>query len=182
MVEEPAEARQPTPLPLAALKQLRLKQWAKQVFLVPALVFSGEFLDPSAILRVLVAILSFSLLASAGYILNDYLDREADRQHPKKRFRPIASGDLPIPAAFALFAAAVVGGVALGWWLSPMFLVIAFTYLATTLSYSFYFKHRVILDVMFLALGFVWRVVAGAFAIKVQVSAWLFLCTAFFSL
>ena len=106
MVEEPAEARQPTPLPLAALKQLRLKQWAKQVFLVPALVFSGEFLDPSAILRVLVAILSFSLLASAGYILNDYLDREADRQHPKKRFRPIASGDLPIPAAFALFAAA----------------------------------------------------------------------------
>lgn len=177
----PDEARRSS-LPVAALKQLRPKQWTKQVFLVPALIFSGQFLDPTSILRVFVAIGSFSLLASSGYILNDYLDREADRKHPKKRFRPIASGDLPIPAAFVLMAVVMGLGIAGGLWLSPMFLLIALTYLATTLSYSFYFKHRVILDVMFLAAGFVWRVIAGAVAIEVQVSAWLFLCAAFLAL
>lgn len=184
MSEEPAPeaARRPLPLPLAAIKQLRPKQWAKQVFLVPAIVFSGDLFDPGSLLRVAVAIGSFSLLASSGYILNDYLDREADRLHPKKRFRPIASGDLPVPAAFVLMAITLGVGVGAGWWLSPAFLLIALTYLATTLSYSFYFKHRVILDVMFLAAGFVWRVIAGAVAIQVQVSAWLFLCAAFLAL
>ncbi len=170
------------PLWLAAIEQLRPKQWAKQVFLVPALVFSGRFLHPESLLRVTIGIAAFSLLASGGYILNDYLDREADRRHPTKRFRPIASGDLPTTSAFVLMGLVVIGGSLLGWWLSPTFLLIAYIYLFTTLSYSFYFKHRVILDVMFLAAGFVWRVIAGAVAIEVRVSPWLFLCAAFLAL
>lgn len=167
---------------VAAVKQLRPKQWTKNAFVFPALLFSGRFLDIAHVGWALLAFITFSLLASAGYILNDYLDREADRRHPKKKFRPIASGALSVPAAMALLVATFTGGAAIGWYVSPMFLAVALCYLATTLLYSFVFKHRVILDVMFLASGFVWRVVGGAVAIGVSVSDWLFLCTAFLAL
>lgn len=174
--------RTPETLAVAALKQLRPKQWIKNVFLFPALVFSGRFLEPDPVFAALIGFASFSLLASSGYVLNDWLDREADRKHPKKRFRPIASGALPESLAWVLMAACLVGGGALALYLSPQFLFIAMVYLATTLSYSFYFKHKVILDVLFLSSGFVWRMVAGAVAIDVHVSPWLFLCTVFFAL
>ncbi|MCB9682774.1 MAG: decaprenyl-phosphate phosphoribosyltransferase [Alphaproteobacteria bacterium] len=181
---EPLQVARRTPASLlaAAFKQLRPKQWAKNAFLFAALVFSGEFLVTESVVNAVVGFIAFSLVASSGYVLNDYLDREADRRHPKKRTRPIASGALPENLAIVEMIAVLGVGVALAWWVGTAFMIVTLAYLATTLSYSFYFKHVVILDVMFLALGFVWRVVAGAFAIKVQVSAWLFLCTAFFSL
>lgn len=172
----------PSNIVVAAIKQLRPKQWAKNVFVLPALIFSGHFMEPGYLVQAGIAFVVFSLLASSGYILNDYLDREADRKHPKKRFRPIASGALPVPAALGLFVLVLSVGVGLALYLSVPFLLIALTYLATTLSYSFYFKHRVILDVMFLSACYVWRVIAGAVAIKVQVSPWLFLCAAFLAL
>lgn len=179
--EQPG-ARSPLSVVRAAFQQLRPKQWTKNVFLFPAIVFAREFMNPAAIGEVLLGFVSFSLLASSGYVLNDYLDREADRKHPKKRFRPIASGALPVPVALAEMAGALLGGLALAWLLGVPFFVSAVCYLVTTLSYSFYFKHIVILDVMFLALCYVWRVVGGAAAIQVKVSAWLFLCTAFVAL
>ena len=174
----------PTPggIVIAAIKQLRPKQWAKQVFLFAALVFSRRFLDPASVLQVLIGVFSFSMLSSSGYVLNDFLDREADRRHPTKCRRPIASGALPVPAAVVLGVGALGSGLAAAWYLNPYFFGIALVYLLTTQSYSFYFKHKVILDVMFLASGFVWRAVAGALAIGVHVSPWLFLCTAFISL
>ena len=95
----------------AALKQLRPKQWAKNVFLFAAIIFSRKFMDPEAVWNVLIGFAAFSLVASSGYILNDYLDREADRNHPKKRFRPIASGALPVSVAWVLL---VVCGCC--WW------------------------------------------------------------------
>lgn len=167
---------------VAAIKQLRPKQWAKNVFLLAALVFSGEFMNPESLVKAALGIAAFSLLASAGYIFNDYLDREADRRHPKKKFRPIASGALPEGLALVEMIIILGAGVAIAWSLGSWFLFVGLAYLTTTLSYSFYFKHKVILDVMFLALGFVWRVIAGALAISVQISAWLFLCTAFMAL
>lgn len=179
---EPVTAEPQSNILIASVKQLRPKQWLKNVFLFPALVFSGGFLDPAAIAHSLTGFAAFCLLSSTGYILNDYLDREADRKHPKKRHRPIASGALPIPAAAVLFVGCLVGGALLALSLSPAFLGLALTYLVTTLSYSFYFKHIVILDVLFLAAGFVWRTVAGAVAIAVHVSPWLFLCTVFVAL
>lgn len=166
----------------AAIRQLRPKQWAKNVLLLAAVVFSGEFLSRESVASALAGFASFSLVASAGYVFNDYLDREADRKHPKKRFRPIASGALPESVAIVEMLVLLVAGFGLATWLGPWFTTIAVAYLATTLSYSWFFKHIVILDVMFLALGFVWRVIAGAAAIHVQVSAWLFLCTAFLAL
>lgn len=142
-------------------------------------MFSGKFLETEPVIHALIGFAAFCLLASSGYVLNDYLDREADRRHPKKKFRPIASGDLPIPAAGALFVACLGGGIALSYSLSPGFLTLGMVYLATTLSYSFYFKHRVLLDVLVLSSGFIWRTFAGAVAVNVYVSEWLFLCTVF---
>jgi len=174
--------RSPLSVLEAALRQLRPTQWTKNGLLVAALVFSGHFLRPWAVLHFVVAFVSFSLVSSAGYVLNDYLDREADRLHPKKRHRPIASGALPPAAAVVELVVVLLAGLGLALWLGPTFLLVVLAYLATTLTYSFYFKHIVILDVMFLASGFVWRVIAGAVAIDVAVSPWLFICTAFLAL
>jgi 4-hydroxybenzoate polyprenyltransferase len=174
--------RTPASVAVAAVKQLRPKQWFKNIFLFPALLFSGRFLEVEPVASALVGFAAFSLLASAGYVLNDWLDRDADRKHPKKRFRPIASGALPPAAALVLGLACLAGGSVLAWSLSPSFLFIAMVYLATTLSYSFWFKHLVILDVLMLSAGFVWRTVAGAVAIDVHVSPWLLICTIFLAL
>lgn len=166
----------------AALAQLRPKQWSKNGLLFAALIFSGEFLVLESVVNALAGFAAFSLMASSGYVFNDYLDREADRKHPKKQHRPIASGALPEGVAIAEMIVVLAAGVGLAWWVGPWFLGVGLLYLATTLSYSYYFKHLAILDVMFLASGFVWRVIAGALAIHVHVSAWLFLCTAFLAL
>lgn len=166
----------------AALEQLRPKQWAKNVLLFAALIFSTQFLSLEMVGRALVGFAAFSLISSAGYVLNDFLDREADRKHPKKRLRPIASGRLPVPWAMGLFALVAAAGVLLALSLNTAFFALAMFYLATTLSYSYYFKHIVILDVMFIATGFVWRALAGAAAIEVVVSPWFFACTAFLAL
>jgi 4-hydroxybenzoate polyprenyltransferase len=169
-------------LAFASFKVLRPKQWTKNGLLFAALVFSGHFLDPEAVGRVALSFVAFSLLSSSGYVLNDYLDREADRKHPKKKHRPIASRALPEPMALAVMVLAAGVGAGVAWWLSPAFFAVAMAYMATTLSYSFYFKHLVILDVMFLAACYVCRAVAGAVVIAVTVSPWLALCTAFLAL
>lgn len=174
--------RGPASLIAALIKQLRPKQWTKNSFLFAALIFSGEFLTMESNFRAIIAFAAFCMMSSTGYVLNDYLDREADQNHPKKKFRPIASGALPVKLALVELVVIAILGVGLALWLSPSFLAIALIYLATTLSYSFYFKHIVILDVMFLASGFVWRALAGAIAIDVKISVWLFLCTAFLAL
>lgn len=179
---ESAPSRTVASVLVAAVRQLRPKQWTKNAFLFPALVFSGMFTDLRSIGLSATAFAAFCLLSSTGYVLNDFLDREADRKHPKKRHRPIASGALPVPIALGEMIVCLAGGLGLSAWLGPWFLTIALCYLATTLSYSLWLKHVVILDVMLLASGFVWRTLAGAVAIGVHVSAWLFLCTAFLSL
>lgn len=175
-------SRSPLRVALAAVQALRPKQWAKNVLIFAPLIFSATFLDPKHVQEAALAFVAFCLLASSGYILNDYLDREADRKHPKKSRRPIASGALPEGIALAWLVVILIGGVALAWVVSPVFLALALTYLAVTLLYSFRLKHVVILDVMVLALHYLLRVVAGAVAIEVRISEWLFLCTAFLAL
>lgn len=169
-------------MPLAAVAALRPKQWAKQVLLLPAIIFSDGFRDLDEWRVLAMAVLSFSLLSSTGYVFNDWRDIEADRKHPKKRFRPLASGELPERAALGVMALAFVAALGLAWLVSPSFFVVSLLYFATTLSYSSYFKHFVILDVMFLAACYLWRAVAGAVAIDVAISPWLLLCTAFLAL
>lgn len=167
---------------IAAIKALRPKQWSKNVLLFAALLFSFKFLDPHAVGRTLLGFLAFSLISSSGYVFNDIRDREADAVHPQKRLRPIASGALSVPAAWALAAIVCLAGFALAYWLAPTFALIAALYFASTISYSLYFKHYVIIDIMMIALGFLWRAVAGAVVLDVVVSPWLLVCTGFFSL
>ena len=166
----------------AVLKQLRIRQWTKNALLYAGLIFSGQFTNLDAWLQSTVGFFAFCMLSSSGYVLNDILDREADKNHPKKRLRPIASGAISPSLGWVIFLTCFALGTGLAIWCSWFFAAIAGAYFATTISYSTYWKYRVILDVMFLALGFVWRAIAGAVAIHVHVSPWLFLCTAFLAL
>jgi 4-hydroxybenzoate polyprenyltransferase len=146
------------------------------VLLVP-LLFARSALEPDSLLRSLGAVLSFSLLASGVYVVNDWFDREKDRLHPEKRHRPLAAGHLGATAATVLVVVCWGGAAALGATLGLEFLAVLVAYLALQAAYTFALKRMVLLDVMAIALGFILRVVAGAVAIGVQVSNWLFLCT-----
>lgn len=164
-------------LPLALVTALRPKQWLKNLFVFAPAIFANTLFEERTIERVSAAFLVFCAVASATYLLNDVLDRESDRQHPVKRLRPIASGRLSPAAALALAGVLATGGIAAAFGLGRPFTAFVVAYLVSTISYTFYFKHSVILDVMFLAAGFVLRVAAGAAAANVPASEWLFLCT-----
>lgn len=165
------------PLIVAALKALRPKQWTKNAALLVPLLFAKSIFAQGLAVRALIAVGIFSLLASGVYVVNDWVDREKDRLHPKKRLRPIAAGHLSGPMAIGLVAACwTVAGLG-GWWLSPTFLVVLVSYLLLQVLYTAALKQMVLLDIMAIAMGFILRVVAGAVAINVEVSNWLFLCT-----
>jgi 4-hydroxybenzoate polyprenyltransferase len=144
--------------------------------LVP-LVFARSILEHGALVRAGVAVVAFSLLASGVYVVNDWFDREKDRLHPEKRHRPLAAGHLSTTAAGVLVALCWGGAAALGATLSLEFLGVLLGYLVLQAAYTLALKRMVLLDVMAIALGFILRVVAGAVAIEVMVSNWLFLCT-----
>lgn len=169
-------------LPLAVFVALRPKQWIKNILLFAALIFSSGWNNLGHIQAALLSFLTFCLLSSTGYVYNDLGDAESDRKHPSKRFRPIANGDLSPRGAWITMVVCMAVAVAIAWWINPAFLLVAILYFVTTLSYSSYFKHHVILDVMFLASCYIWRAVAGAVAIQVTTSPWLLVCTAFFAL
>ena len=160
------------------LTLLRPPQWIKNVFVFAALVFGGKLGDTSAIVLSLYAFAAFCMASSAGYILNDILDRERDRLHPKKKERPIASGKVKPGAALALMVLLIagVGFISFGL-LHAKFALAVFGYLGLTIAYSLALKHRVILDVIVIAMLFVIRALGGAFALEVDPSAWLLVCT-----
>lgn len=162
---------------VAGFRALRVKQWTKNGVLAVPLIFSKDMFAPGQLTRALLAIVSFSLLASGVYVVNDWFDREKDRLHPEKRKRPIAAGHLLLPGAIAVVAACWTGAIGVGWFLGWHFLAVLVGYLALQVVYTGALKKLVILDVMAIALGFILRVVAGAEAIDVVVSNWLFLCT-----
>lgn len=163
---------------MALLLALRPKQWTKNLLIFAGLVFTANrshpFLDFQ---KALGAFAIFCLLSGCAYLLNDLQDVEADRQHPRKRLRPIASGDLPPRAAWTFFAVATPIALLLAWCINPAFFAAATLYFAITVAYSFRLKHIVLLDVLALASGFVLRAAAGALAIGVEISVWLLLCT-----
>ena len=161
---------------------MRPKQWFKNVFLFAALIFSQKFLDIQMCLQALLGFSVFCCLSSSGYILNDIMDIEADRAHPKKCLRPIAAGKVSIASAYTLFVLLLLLGFFLASQISSALMIVSALYLATTFSYSFFFKHIVLLDIMFIAMGFLWRVVAGAVAINVNISPWILICTGFLAL
>ncbi|MFN0109137.1 MAG: decaprenyl-phosphate phosphoribosyltransferase [Blastocatellia bacterium] len=161
---------------LQILVSMRPHQWTKNLFVLAPLLFGQKLGDIAAIWSALVAFVVFCFIASALYIINDVADAEADRAHPEKQFRPIASGGLSVSlaiiASIVLLLAAFGIATTIGW----QFLALAIGYAALTLGYSLVVKHVVILDCMTIATGFVLRVVGGAAAIKVTPTHWLIVC------
>ncbi len=165
------------------LRTMRPKQWTKNVLVFAALVFDRQLTDPNALGAVLVALFTLILMSGTVYVINDLVDIEKDRQHPKKKSRPLPSGQLPVPIAIS--AAVIMPALTLLLALSfdvGLALVLAL-YLAIQVTYSFVLKHIVLLDVMTVASGFVLRVLAGVAVIDVQnFSPWLYACTALLAL
>lgn len=164
------------------LREARPKQWAKNVLVAAAPGAAGVLDDGDQLVRTLIMFVAFSLAASGTYYWNDLLDVEADRAHPTKSKRPIASGQVPIGVARVVGTALLVGGVALafvpGWKAGLTVLV----YVALTVTYSTTWKHLAVLDLIAVAGGFVLRAVGGAAATSVEMSTWFILCTTFGSL
>lgn len=161
---------------------LRPDQWTKNLIVFAALIFAVKLLDPAALALASAAFLIFCALSGAVYLINDVSDREADRQHPLKRLRPIASGALSAGTALTWAIGLSVLALAAAFMLQPMFGVAAAAYLALFVSYTRWLKHLVILDVMTIAIGFVLRAVAGGLVIGVPVSDWLLVCTVLLAL
>jgi 4-hydroxybenzoate polyprenyltransferase len=159
------------------LVSLRPHQWSKNLLVFAGLVFSRRLLDAGAFVETLAAFAIFCALSGVVYLTNDILDRATDRNHPLKSRRPIAAGLVPVPlaigSAIVLLLASLGGAVALGW----QFAVVAAAYVVLNTSYSLFLKHVVILDVLTISVGFVLRAAAGAIAINVAISHWLFVCT-----
>jgi 4-hydroxybenzoate polyprenyltransferase len=166
-----------TPL-RAAIKTARPQEWVKNVFVFAGLLFSGKFNDPHAVLEATLAFVSFCAISSAGYYVNDLVDVELDRKHPKKRHRPLAAGELSEPAAMTiaplLAAAAIAIAFATVNWQVGLMVV---GYGVAQVAYSLGLKQIVIVDVMTLAGLFILRVAAGASAVEAHASEWLILCT-----
>lgn len=156
---------------------LRPSQWTKNLLVFAALIFAQRLFDARAIAESVSAFVIFCILSGVVYLINDVMDRESDRRHPLKSHRPIASGALSVRSAVVAAAVLSASGLAAAFALNFDFGLVAVSYVGLQALYSGPLKHIVILDVLTLAIGFVLRAIAGAVAIHVDISHWLFVCT-----
>jgi 4-hydroxybenzoate polyprenyltransferase len=153
-------------LALHVIRSLRPAQWSKNLLVFAGLLFGRRLFDPAAVLDATLAFAVFCVLSGVVYLVNDLADRDADRRHPLKAQRPIASGALPVPVAIGVALGLAVCGLAVAYFVGPAFAGVAAAYLALQILYSFPLKHV-----------FVLRAVAGAVAVHVDISHWLLVCT-----
>jgi 4-hydroxybenzoate polyprenyltransferase len=168
----------------AYLRSMRLHQWLKNLLVFVPAFAANKYFILSSMKKVIAVFVAFGLIASATYLWNDLLDLGFDRKHRSKRFRPLASGELPIGHGLVLAVTLILFGFALAAVISPWVFLVLAGYVLLTLSYSFYFKVIVLVDVLVLAALYTVRVIAGAVAIPVVLSVWLlaFSIFLFFSL
>lgn len=156
---------------------MRPRQWTKNLLVFAGLIFSGRFADGESVNLALLTFAAFCLVSSAGYLLNDLLDRDSDREHPEKRHRPVASGTLSPGAAMIAAAVLLVAGVAIGAAANTVALLALGAYAANQAFYVLAGRAIAIVDVFVIAIGFLIRAVAGAAVLGVLISPWLLLCT-----
>jgi 4-hydroxybenzoate polyprenyltransferase len=161
---------------------LRPHQWTKNLIVFAGLIFGEHLFDPAAGIRAGAAFAVFCALSSAVYLFNDLADREADRLHPIKQFRPIASGAVAPAAAGTTAAILAIAGLGTALLIGPAFAGVAASYVGLQAVYSAFLKKIVIIDVFTIAAGFVLRAVAGAVAIPVPISPWLLIVTTLLAL
>lgn len=162
---------------------MRPRQWTKNVFVLAALVFDRQLFHIQSLERTLLTFLIFCLVSSSVYLINDVMDMEADRLHPVKKNRPIASGKLPVSVAIVTSVVLILGSLVASYFLSIGLLAIVAVYFVLNLAYSKWLKHMPIIDVLVIAACFVLRVAAGVSVIQVErFSPWLYVVTTLFAL
>lgn len=164
------------------LRALRPVQWTKNALLLAGVVFAHKLSDPAALALAILGAISFCALSSAVYVVDDLHDVAFDRLHPTKRDRPIAAGQIGTGGAWTFALALAVVGLAIAAGIGFWFVIVAAAYLALMFGYVYVLRAIVILDVFAIAAGFVLRAVAGAVAVGVPISPWLFCCTALLAL
>ena len=165
------------------VRAMRPKQWTKNVLVFAALVFDAKAGDPVFLFRCVLGFVVYCLISGVVYLVNDLTDLERDRQHPRKRNRPLASGRLPVWAAQAAIAVILLICLPVSFFLMPWFGAVVSTYLVLQISYSFLLKNVVIVDVLTIAAGFVLRVAGGAALVEAErFSPWLYVCTVLLAL
>ena len=160
----------------ALVRAMRPRHWLKNGFVLAPAVFAGHALDAAAMLKAATVVAAFCLVSSAGYLVNDVFDREADRHDPVKRLRPVASGDMSVTTALLCGAILYVLAFAAVLRSGRNVLLLLAGYVVLTLLYSLFLKAIAVVDAMALATGFLLRLVAGAVAIPVTISQWLIVC------
>jgi 4-hydroxybenzoate polyprenyltransferase len=166
----------------ALVRLLRPNQWVKNTFVCAGVLFGAQLHNPPVLRAMLLAFVAFSLMGSSVYVINDYLDRESDRKHPAKRHRPLASG--AVTAAQGFSAAAVCMSLSLlsAWLADIRVLAVVLIYLAINIAYSLSLKHQAVTDVFCIASGFMLRILAGTWGIRIAPSGWLLLTGMFITL
>ena len=168
----------------ALIEELRPWQWTKNLLLFAGVLFSQQLGSPGLLARAGAGFIAFSLLSGSVYLVNDLADLAADRRHPKKRLRPLASGRLPAAVGWAALVPLLGIVLAISLWLGTGFSIVAWSYFALNLAYSFGLKHQVLIDVFVIAIGFVMRAIAGVELLQpvspgTELSPWLLVCTFF---
>ncbi|MFC6648851.1 decaprenyl-phosphate phosphoribosyltransferase [Paenibacillus rhizoplanae] len=164
------------------IKQMRPKQWTKNLLIFAAPLFSFEVVTTSALFYTFAGFLLLCFISGCVYIVNDYIDIESDQNHPVKRNRPMASGELNSSIALVFGALIVMVSLSLAYLLNPLFSLLLVFYFCLNVAYSIRLKNVVIIDIMIIAAGFVLRAIAGGLVIHVPFTPWFLLCTMLLSL
>ncbi|OBA57672.1 phosphoribose diphosphate--decaprenyl-phosphate phosphoribosyltransferase [Mycobacterium sp. 1100029.7] len=186
MSEDVVTGRPPANLITGVIKAMRPRQWVKNVLVVAAPVAAAgrgvryDYADVAT--KVGVAFIVFSLAASCIYLVNDVRDVEADREHPTKRFRPIAAGVVPEWLAYALASVLGIASLGISWWLTPNLAVVMGVYIVMQLGYCFGLKHQAVMDICIVSSAYLLRAIAGGAATDIPLSQWFLLTAAFASL
>src|SRR6478752_3260509 len=187
MSEKPAPVKGPPSNVVTGLvKAIRPRQWVKNllVLIAPVAAFGSDvkFDVHDVAIKVLIAFVAFSLAASSVYLINDARDVEADRQHPTKRFRPIAAGVVPEWLAYTLAVVLILAALGISWLATPNLTLVVAIYIVIQLAYCFGLKHQAVLDICIVSSGFLIRAIAGGVAANILLSQWFLLVMAFGSL
>jgi 4-hydroxybenzoate polyprenyltransferase len=164
------------------LKLIRVRQWYKNLVIFLPIFFVGKLFDLPSLEAVFIGFVALCFISSANYVLNDIIDRDKDRIHPEKKFRPLASKKVTLIEGWMLFVVMLALGLGVAYTLGILFALTGFALFALTVLYSLWLKNEPVIDVLMIAINFVIRAVSGVFILQVSVSPWLILCPFFAAL